>query len=359
MYKYKYQKYKRKYLELKNKNLIGGGKSESVKILDDFEKDQWNYWKSVPLKKRIYYIRRLNKINLKGLIKIQIKNKKIITSNYSDNHEFLISRMDSILFAIKKIVNELPDCILFLYTKAGYAYRLEKRLKFPIPIFCFARPRNKVDKIVIPDYTFFKEKIEEKEIDWDEQKKLILSKCTKLKNKQKDLLYFRGADTTVVTNLRSNIGKFLNNSKIIIFENDKKRVPTYNFCKYKYLLDLPGKQPWSVRLKYLLLMPSTCIKVTQITKYTDENLIEEEWISFINKYIEPNKDYIDVPFECVDSKIDFKKLGNLIMKSKKRDNSLRENQVSKITMETIYESLKNTIIEYAKLFPIKEIKKYN
>ena len=150
------------------------------------------------------------------------------------------------------------------------------------PIFCFARPRNKVDKIVIPDYTFFKGKIEEKEIDWDEQKKLILSKCKKLKNKQKDLIYFRGADTTEGTNLRSNIGKFLNKSKIIIYKNDKKRVPTYNFCKYKYLLDLPGKQPWSIRLKYLLLMPSTCIKVTQITKYTDENLIEEEWISFIN-----------------------------------------------------------------------------
>ena len=357
-YKKKYIKYKKKYLQLKNyNNLVGGKKKEpnnNINILDNFENKQWNYWRSISLEKRMSIIKKLTQRRFNGLLKIEIRNKKIITDNYERENESSKNCIKSILSALKHIVHDLPDCIFFLYCKPGYGYRIEKKLKLAVPIFCFAKPRNKPEKIIIPDFTFFNTKIDNRELNWDEQKEIILKKCQNLK-KQKNIIYFRGADSTDVTDLRKKIGRFIDNSIIIIANEGKMREPMYNFCKYKYLLDLPGKQPWSVRFKYILLMPSVCIKLTQITKYTDSKIIEDEWVSYINKFVEPNKDYIDVRFECIDNKIDFKKLGEKVKIAKERKDSLRKNQVNKITMNTIYESLKNTIIEYSKLFPIKKL----
>ena len=61
----------------------------------------------------------------------------------------------------------------------------------------------------------------------------------------------------------------LNKKNIIIkdkkpfnIEVSDKIIDVYKFKNHKYLLDLPGYKPWSVRLKYLFFMSRLVIRVS-------------------------------------------------------------------------------------------------
>ena len=72
-----------------------------------------------------------------------------------------------------------------------------------------------------------------------------------------------------------------------ILIDDEQKSNIVEWCTYKYLLDLPGAHPWSVRLKELFLTKSLVIHVA----------VKSEKISqFISEAFIPGVDYAEVIF---------------------------------------------------------------
>ena len=68
--------------------------------------------------------------------------------------------------------------------------------------------------------------------------------------------------------------------------------PLYEWSKYKWLLNLPGRYPWSNRFRWLFLMKSGVINVDVQTVgrgYTDY-----AYMSFINLIVKPGIDFINI-----------------------------------------------------------------
>jgi hypothetical protein len=81
----------------------------------------------------------------------------------------------------------------------------------------------------------------------------------------------------------------------------------YYFCKYKYLLNLPGNQPWSYRMTKILLMNSLIFDVTIMQTYIIEENNKtyeeknEKWVQIYSDYFIPNEDYIEVIYDWTES----------------------------------------------------------
>jgi hypothetical protein len=95
----------------------------------------------------------------------------------------------------------------------------------------------------------------------------------------------------------------LNKKNIIIkdkkpfnIEVSDKRIDVYKFKNHKYLLDLPGYKPWSVRLKYLFFMSRLVIRVSLYdSRY--ENNYWQQWFDYI---FEENVDYVHLIYNIED-----------------------------------------------------------
>ena len=182
--------------------------------------------------------------------------------------------------------------------------------------------------------------------------KYIINSCQPiLKKDKKNIIFFQGADTSKSqpnnnkTDIRRNLKIVLNdhnNSKILI---DKEPIIVSDWCKYKYLLDLPGSKPWSVRFKKLLLTKSLIIKFD----------VEDYWINFYSVLFKPNEDYKQIIIEDAfnpDKKLSSaKKAGNKLIKliediNDKEFDNITQSAYKKIKM------LNNHMIQfyYKKLF---------
>jgi hypothetical protein len=75
--------------------------------------------------------------------------------------------------------------------------------------------------------------------------------------------------------------------------SEKHRIPMETFCNYKYLLNLPGFQPWSYRFKYLFLMNSIVINI-DLYPHFKKNDPNQEWRTFIDRLFEDGKDYVNI-----------------------------------------------------------------
>ena len=100
--------------------------------------------------------------------------------------------------------------------------------------------------------------------------KALFTKTTTGTLDKKDIIFFKGMNTTLYNhNLREYIKNSLDSETDIIFKNAMyyKWLTKYNyesvdtFTKYKFLLNLPGRYPWSTRLKYLYLSKGFIINV--------------------------------------------------------------------------------------------------
>jgi hypothetical protein len=253
---------------------------------------------------------------------LEIKNNEIIIE-YMGLHEK--KRISDIIQLIKKSINYIkkkkmnfPNTKLFLFISDVYAY-----FEQDLPLFVLAKPKNKKG-ILIPDNTFQAHtNINKKFETWEQIKKKFFDLQTPL-NKKKDVLFFIGANTDENRqDIRANLNKLSNGKTVNNISIDKKKLPleiefSHNrdlseFSKFKYLLNLPGKQPWSYRFKYLFLAKSLVINVNVHQKYDCSDIINDTWINFFDIIFEPNFDYIDLVFHwfCDDpdyNNYEFKKL---------------------------------------------------
>ena len=76
--------------------------------------------------------------------------------------------------------------------------------------------------------------------------------------------------------------------------NQQKNEFIGNFKSHKYLLDLAGVKPWSVRLKYLLIMNSLIFRVSFYNSDNGEKGYFQQSTDYLFK---ENKDYIHLIYD--------------------------------------------------------------
>jgi hypothetical protein len=139
----------------------------------------------------------------------------------------------------------------------------------------------------------------------------VAKECTISPLKKKSVLFFRGSNTSQG---RGNVRGYLADIKatqdlpLLIDVPREKRAPTlvkfdpiWSFCKYKYLLNLPGAQPWSYRKKFLYLLQSLVIDIVFRQQFS-ANDVNEPWINFYDCVFEPGQDYVQLVYNSIPEK---------------------------------------------------------
>jgi hypothetical protein len=180
----------------------------------------------------------------------------------------------------------IQTCLLF-YVSDRFVWHI-KDVDKKLPICIYASPIN-FNYILIPDgdFVIYSDDVRYGNvgIDWEKQKELFIDDIEK-----KNTIFFKGADTTSFNHfLRSDIMNYLNEETDMEFKNAMKyeflTKDNYesidNFKQYKFLLNLPGRYPWSTRLKYLYLCKSYIINVRVTTKGSVNEAIYNSFIDVI------------------------------------------------------------------------------
>jgi hypothetical protein len=299
---------------------------------------------------------------LNSIIIVTIKDNNVSFTLTSEDYD-LFGRKDQFYNLLQESVKymnsigkDFPNCSFFLTLRAAHPYFFKK-----IPIFCVGKPDNEVG-ILIPDNSFQFNDIDGIKYNWDYTKKILKSQCDDIENKINNV-YFRGTNTGgdkhKLRLLLSKAKKVKFPLKVVL---DDSRDPMYNFCKYKYLLNLPGAAPWSYRFKYLLLMKSLVINVSLKYKYRTIN--NGKWVNFFDKYFIPNKDFIEIdyvwgPKQTYDEKKkEFTKclkkiesVYNYYEKNPQKYKTIVKNgykKVNNITQKKVYTSIYKLLSEYTK-----------
>ena len=336
--------------------------------------DMTNY-----LKTNIKYRRRcLQVVIKKGQITYIAPNSKatIWKRDGVDNRVFTFVRMITDLdhwCADNNLI--LPECAFVIYVADTYAW--EETAK-DLPWFIMAKPINRPG-ILIPDDSFVTHGLsgdrqnlstDKKSLNWMWDQMIKKSKSLSFDNDNNEL-YFKGANTgTFKFSTRDYLSKYKWDIPITINLGNKHE-SMFNWSKYIGLLNLPGNQPWSYRLKYLYLLKSPVVNIDVLLRYAEPNTEKpdtdrlERWIQFFDHLFIPNKDYIQVSQiyydnpklpkfnelkkESYDRLVDDIKLS---YKKIKTENMYAENaykKISNLSTSRMLQFLYVTIVKYADL----------
>ncbi len=234
---------------------------------------------------------------------IIIKNNKIYTvlPEGDSRKRIIIKNIKYILSSLKSRNQSktLPDMYLPFYISDTHYYHDNE-----IPYFIEAKPKNQKG-ILFPDSNYYSISVKNKHLNYDEFKDLLKKKdCTNI-NKKKPIIFFSGANTG---SDKHNIRKKLQN--IVLEKNDKRYdikisetyYPMYYFCNFKYLLNLPGNQPWSYRMTKILLMGSLVIDINmQQTFYNTHKKRffppNDKWIQIYSEFFKKDEDYVEIDYD--------------------------------------------------------------
>lgn len=163
-----------------------------------------------------------------------------------------------------------------------------------LPICLYACPKN-LNYIIIPDNTFFVLNTTKRYghigLNWISQKKLY---DKQIRYTKKNKIFFRGADTT---DLNHNLRRFIYDKLHTETDKEFKNCMIYEFLTkanyesvektgiYKFQLNLPGRYPWSTRLKYLYLSKSFIINV-RVKTIGDLDKPDDIYKSFVDLFID-------------------------------------------------------------------------
>ncbi len=171
-----------------------------------------------------------------------------------------------------------------------------------IPFFVESKPRNKKG-LTFPDSNLLAMKLDDKTINYDEFIKIIDEKKCQNEEKKKSLIFFSGANTgSDKHNVRMKLKGITEKDKNYELFVDESYFPLYHFCEYKYLLNLPGHQPWSYRLTKILPMGSLVIDVNVLQQYSDIKEYNEQWIQCYVDFFKKDKDYIQIDYPWIENR---------------------------------------------------------
>ena len=234
---------------------------------------------------------------------IVYKNNKIYTifNNGDTRKKQIIDIVVNNIKILKNKLGNLPNFFIPFYVSDPYFYQDND-----LPFFVEAKPENKKG-ILYPDKDYYNILIENKFITYDDFKSLLKLKGCSNFNKKIDLIYFSGANTGADKhNIRMKLNDIVqdNNNKNYDININTQFVPMYDFAKYKYLLNLPGHQPWSYRMTKILLMESLIFDVSITQTYIINNNkkdINKKWIQFFSNYFENEEDYIEINYDWTEN----------------------------------------------------------
>ena len=254
-----------------------------------------NYYKKIPYLLNTTYYDYIFKVIIKdnALVYNIEKYNKILIAEFSSK----IKRIINILKNLVKIY-KIDDTIIFINIADDYIHT-------ELPIFNLSLPYG-INGFIFPNYdmnSFF-------------YTNGNFNNTVKLFNnfnpdKIINCIYFKGGRTT---NDFSKIREKLNDEQypFNVISIWGKNEPLYYIKKYKYLLDLPGGKPWSIRLKYLALSERLIIRISFYNSKFGET---DYWRQFTDIYIKEDIDYIHLKYD-----VDYDKEINDILYSKiKRD----------------------------------------
>ena len=226
--------------------------------------------------------------NAPMLFKIQIKNNKMfydkqIVENVFINKKEGVDRKLRLIYILQKMLDKykVNDTVLILSYVDGYFWKED------IPVFNYSVPIGS-QGLIFPNFDIFDFIIDNKKYDFDEIKKDIQKHPIK---KIENDIFFRGAYTS---KNRSRIREKIVYEKLPF--NVKLNQPEFigNFKSHKYLLDLPGVKPWSVRLKYLFVMNSIIFRISFYNSKNGEKGYFQQSFDYLFK---ENKDYIHLIYD--------------------------------------------------------------
>lgn len=296
----------------------------------------------------------------KGILKIVYDSPR---NEKKRKYEILQLIRDSIKYYKQKNI-QFPDVLFYLYVSDTYAYQYQD-----LPFFIMAKPSNKTG-ILIPDNTFYCHDIKKKCYDWDNVK----NECNNVDHDKKNFIFFAGANTDKNRqNIRSGLYKLETSKKINIPLKILLQQPKLSLCdfkKFKYLLNLPGNQPWSYRFKYLFLMKSVVINVNVIQLYSEKRDWNQQWANFFDIIFEKNVDYINIDYSWkrTDDNLNKKSFDNLVTKLSEIYNEYENDdekylkmsnngyeKANMITKSLINESIYILFYEYSKMYDFSKL----
>lgn len=201
------------------------------------------------------------------------------------------------MFAYAKKHNlPIPTTTMYLWVGDSHPYYVPG-IDQKFPIMSYVSPTN-FDYILFPDDSFVGFQIGKKYAgkwrDFNYVKNIIKTHVVPI-GKKLNTIYFKGTPTTDRQSLlREDFEQFAkSNSKVIVkLDAWQSYEPLFEWSKYRWLLNLPGRYPWSNRMKWLFLMKSAVINVDTSTVGPD--YVDKPYKTFINLIVEPGVDYINI-----------------------------------------------------------------
>lgn len=231
------------------------------------------------------------------MVEIKIKNNVVTSSEGKDDRLVHTKQLiNNTISWCKKNNLKVPNTTLYIWISDRFPWYVSNLDKFPI--YVYARPKN-IRMPIFPDNTFQCLTLEKKYrgecYDWDQIKDIVKKECKSVPKEK--IIYFKGTPTTrSIHRLREKLQEYSKKDQKhlrIMLDAWETYEPIYNFCKYMYLLNLPGHYPWSNRLKYLFLMDSIVINVNVKTINLKPKYEDEPYITFID-YVVDKKDYVEI-----------------------------------------------------------------
>ncbi|AYV82757.1 MAG: putative O-glucosyltransferase rum-like protein [Hyperionvirus sp.] len=290
-----------------------------------------------------------------SLLRIVFRGNKFICEECGgDNRSKDVFKLiENVLEYAKSMGRMVPDMTVYVRVSDSYAYEYQD-----LPIFIFAKPINKKG-ILFPDNTFVCHQVINKCENWDRTVRLIDEKCKGSNIEKRNEIFFKGANTGAK---KYNLRYLLSEERIpglplkIVLETQYE--PMYSFCNSKYLLNLPGHQPWSYRFKYLFLMRSLVINVAVRVHYSEVDY-NDKWINFFDNIFVPGEDYVELVYDWYENSDNGERYRKLVREikgtydyyeahpeeyNKMVDNGYRK--VKTITNKFVYEMFYDLLVRY-------------
>ncbi len=171
-----------------------------------------------------------------------------------------------------------------------------------LPFFVEARPKN--DKgILYPDQNFYFINMgNQQNINYDQFKTTLHQEGCASRVKR-PVLFFRGANTGADKhNMRMKLKEISANDPKYEIHIKEQFMSMPTFCDFKYLLNLPGHQPWSYRFSKILAMDSLVFHINVLQSYDGGKSYNQKWIQFFDEFFVNGEDYVELDYHWMEHK---------------------------------------------------------